>query len=183
MNPILSDIRILKLAEMYERAYEGFVLEMVERHVKDDSLKTRLRALAAPTDGHGERIAAHIERLNRRLGAADSAMLERAALLDVLEVERSARSFYLRFVEEVHDPDVAALFRELAREETNHVRLAEDAVALHDRKAGRIRMGFETERSLRLLDAPPLWEGSSDFGPTRSSRAPGASEAGAESAP
>lgn len=62
MNPILSDIRILKMAEMYERAYEGFVPEMVERHVKDDSLKTRLRALAAPTDGHGERIAARIER-------------------------------------------------------------------------------------------------------------------------
>lgn len=163
MNEILSDIRILKLAEMYERTYEAFVLEMAAKYVQDAKVKESLAKLAGPSDKHGERISAHLERLNGSLGEVDRASLERAALQDILEVERSARAFYLRFVEEVRDPEVAELFRELAREEGGHIRIAEGALALNGRKTGRSKPDTEAERRLRMLDDAPSWEGTSDF--------------------
>lgn len=166
MDATLSDIRILKLAEMYERAYEAFVLEMARTYVHDPEARAKLDALAGPSDKHGERIAAEILRLNASLGPVDQAAVERAALRDVLEVERAARAFYLRFVEEVHDPAVAELFRALAREEGGHVRIAEEAIQLNDRKAGRFRIRPEVERELRLMENAEAAGGASP-GPSR----------------
>lgn len=152
MDPTLSDIRILKLAEMYERAYEAFVLEMAQKYVTDMDIRQKLRKLVDPNDGHGERIAAAIERLNQRVRDIDRASVERAALRDVLHVERSARAFYMKFVEEIHDPGVAVLFRTLAREESEHIRAAEDALAISDRKSGRPHHSEDTDRMLRVME-------------------------------
>lgn len=171
MDPQLSDIRILKLAEMYERAYEAFVIEMAQNYVTDLEIRQKLRKLVDPNDGHGERIAAALVRLNARVAPVDRASLERAALRDVLEVERSARAFYLRYVEEIHDTEAAQLFRQLAREEGEHVRIAEDALAISDRKHARPHLGAGAERALRLLDDSPSWEGTSDLTRTRLSKA------------
>ena len=151
MDHRLGDIRILKLAEMYERAYEAFVLDLASRYVHDTEVVARLRALAGPADDHGARIAAELQRLNGTLGEVDQAALERAALQDVIAVERAAREFYIRFVEEVRDPRVADLFRHLAREEAAHVAIAEGALALSDRKAGRIKIAPETSRFVRMM--------------------------------
>lgn len=148
----LSDIRILKLAEMYERAYEGFVLDLATRYVDEPEIQAKLRALAGPSDDHEARIVAELERLNQEIGPLDRAAIERAALQDVLAVERAAREFYLKFVEEVHDRRVAQLFRSLAREEAAHVLIAEDALAINDRKAGRVKLGPEVARFLRMMD-------------------------------
>lgn len=158
MEHALSDLRILKLAELYESAYETFILEMAEKHVRDEAVRSELHKLAQPSGAHGRRVADAIQRLNARLGPVDRAAVERAALLDVLEVERNARAFYMRYVEEIHDPEVAALFRALAREERWHIRIVEDALALSDRKAGRPHLGDQAERALRLLDVPPALE-------------------------
>lgn len=155
MDPTLSDIGILKLAQMYERAYEEFVLEMAKKYVHDEDVKKRLAKLVGPADRHGERIVAEIERLNTSLGDVDRASLERAALRAVLHVERSARAFYMKFVEEIHDPGVAVLFRTLAREEAEHIRAAEDALAISDKKGSRPRLGEDTERLLRLMEHSP----------------------------
>lgn len=149
---VLSDIRILKLAEMYERSYEDFVLQMAQRHVFDEAIREKLSGVVDPSEAHGERIAAQLTRLNARLGEIDRVHVERAALQDVLEVERSARSFYLQFVEEIRDPEVADLFRALAREEAHHIRLAEDAIQLHDRKFSRSRLSPEATKLLRIVD-------------------------------
>lgn len=151
VNHRLSDIRILKLAEMYEHAYEAFILDMATRYVQDPDVKTKLRTLAGPSDDHEARITGELERLNKDLGTVDRAAIERAALQDVIAVERAAREFYLKFVEEVHDPAVAELFRNLAREEAGHVRIAEAALALSDKKAGRPRLGPDTSRLLRMM--------------------------------
>lgn len=167
---IIGDIRILKLAEMYERAFETFLLEMAKKYVQDPAIRKKLAVLADPKDDHGERIAREIDRLNAELGAPDHASIERAALQDVLEVERAARAFYLRFVEEVRDPKVAELFRQLAREEAGHIRIAEDALALHDRHSGRLQVGDATERMLRLMEDPPSWEGTVDLDRTHLAR-------------
>ncbi len=152
MNPDLSDIRILKLAQMYERAYEAFVREVATEFVGDDAIKAKLGELSGPLDNHRDRIAAHLDRLNRKMGPVDPHVVERAALRDVLDVERAARAFYLRFVEEIHDPHVARLFRDVAREEAMHVRIVEDALALNDKKLARPHVGPGTERMLRLMD-------------------------------
>lgn len=170
MDQTLSDIRILKLAEMYEHAYEAFVLAMAVEHVHDPAIRKKLQAIAGPKDRHGERIADEIKRLNAKLGPTDQVSIERAALQDVLEVERAARAFYLRFVEEIHDPKIAELFRELASEEARHIRIAEDALAMNDRKAGRPHLGNATERMLRLIEDAPSWEGTVDLSRSRDTR-------------
>lgn len=168
MRDELHDVRLLKLAEMYEEAYERFVLHMADHVVRDPDLRTRLRALAAPGDRHHDRIAEHLRRLNARLGPEDQAAVERAALLDVVEVEEAARRFYLEHVDEAHDPEVARLFRELAGEEAEHARLAREALAALERRDGGAAPRWA--RRLRLAgdggeeEDLPLREGVSDFG-------------------
>lgn len=162
VDPRLNDIRILKLAEMYERAYEGFVLEMAERYVWDPDIRGRVARLVAPADRHAERIAAELGRLSALADDADRAAFERAALRDVVEVERSARSFYLRYMDDLEDEGARKLFRELAKEESAHVRIAEDALALDERRR-QASPDAETERMLRLMEETPIWEGTSDI--------------------
>lgn len=120
---------------MYERAFERFVLDISQRYVKDASIREKLAPILEGRDDHEGRIGRELVRLNALLGsAADAASVERAALLDILEVERAARAFYLRALEEVRDGQVIELFRVLAREEAVHAALVEQALALADRK-------------------------------------------------
>lgn len=160
----LDDVRLLKLAEMYENAFERFVLDVSQRYVEDEEVRAKLAALVGPTDAHAERIAAQLDRLNREIGPADRAGVERAALLDILDVERAAHDFYLRSLDKVHDSVVADLFRQLAREEGEHIRIAQDALALADRHRGRTP-GREGEGQPTRIpnNETPLWEGVSDL--------------------
>lgn len=161
MKPELNDLRVLKLAEMYEAAYERFVLEMANRVVKDEEVRRKLLALAS--DDHHDRIVAEIERINATLSPEDQWEAERAALLDVLEVERASRDFFNEHTDAVHDPRVVKLMRRVAREEDAHVRLAEEALAAH--RGGTVRE--DVARKLRLIlteDEVPLREGTSDYG-------------------
>lgn len=136
MSPLLHDIRILKLAELHERAYEAFVLEMASRYVRDPEVQDAVRALVAAGDAHTDRITALLTELSARVPPDDVDDIERAALLDILAVERAAREFYLRHLEEAQDERVSRLFRDLLHEETLHVRAAEGALATHDRRRG-----------------------------------------------
>lgn len=131
MKPALEDLRILLLAQMYERAYESFA-ESVAARMTEPGVRDLLRALAPRTDDHSQRLRALIERTISTLGPADRRAAERAALLAVVEAESDACDFYLQHVDRVHDPAVARLFRELAREETQHVGLAEAALDAHE---------------------------------------------------
>lgn len=164
MKPELNDLRILKLAEMYETAYERFVHEMAERVVKDDKVRERLRVITQ--DGHHERIVAEIDRLNKTLSSEDAHEVERAALLDVLEVERNSRDFFITHIDQLHDPRLVSLFRAIAQDEERHVEEAERALSLHH--GARPRNGAEWSRKLRMIlgeDEVPLREGVSDYGP------------------
>jgi rubrerythrin len=163
MRGELNDLRLLKLAEMYEEAYERFVLEVAGRIVQDEEVRRPLMTLVAPTDQHHERIVAQIERLNARVGPEGQRSVERAAILDVCEVERAAHDFYVRVADQVHDPEVARLFRALAREEAGHMRIAAGALALAERKAAGAPSTFAD--AFRLLgEAMPLREGAIDYG-------------------
>ncbi|HEV8359961.1 MAG TPA: hypothetical protein VGR28_05825 [Candidatus Thermoplasmatota archaeon] len=167
MRPELNDIRLLKLAEMYESAYERFILELAARVVDDPQLRAGLGKLTDPNDRHGERIVAELERLNAKLGPADKPGVVRAALLDVADVERSARDFYARNADRVHDGRVAKLFRELAQEEGRHLHIAEDLLRIAARGvvgAGADLAGMEALRLLTDPDAMLLREGVTDFG-------------------
>jgi rubrerythrin len=170
MRALLNDIRLLKLAELYERAYEEFVLEVAERIVDDEPTRAKLMHLVDPRDHHAERIAAHLARLNGAVSPDEHGDVLRAALMDVCDTERSARRFYLEHADKVHDPQVARLFRELAEEEGRHARLADEALSALERRLGThaskarveaLRLGDELGESL------PSWEGSADLGTTR----------------
>lgn len=151
MRGVLQDIRLLKLAELYERAYEAFVIEMAERVVDDDAARAALMKLVDPADQHGERIAAELERLNASIPPAEHMDVLRAALMDVCDTERAARRFYAEHADKVHDPRVARLFQQLAVEEGRHERIANEALRALERRVGtgtsRVRL-----EDLRLAD-------------------------------
>lgn len=166
MRPELEDLRILRLAQMYEDAYERFVLDVARRHVRDPTVRKRLRRLSSPLDEHEAALAEQAKRILDALGPDDHAELERAMVRDVLEVERAAREFYLSNMDRLHDPQVVALFRALAHEEEAHARIAEEALALADANARRAGLPHaEVSRIRSLLDGPevPLREGAGDL--------------------
>lgn len=168
MRAELHDLRLLKLAAMYEEAYERFVVEVADRVVEDPALRARLSRLVDPRDRHAERIAAATRRLERTLGPADRAGAVRAALMDVCDVERAARDFYRGMADRVHDGEVAGLFRALAGEEDAHLRIAEGVLRDAERQAGAdARHDAAVAEAFRLLGEPPdlpLREGVTDFG-------------------
>lgn len=154
MSQATEDLRILRLAQMYEKAYEAFVAE-VAAGLADDETRRRLAPLLPDKDEHALRISREAERIEGSLGARDEPALVAAALADVVDVERAARELYHRQADRAHDPRVAALFRDLAREESRHLRAAEDALDHHVRRAG-LR---PPEAGQELDEEPlPLWE-------------------------
>lgn len=154
MNPDVQDLRILRLALLYEEAYEPFVRRVAQDLVSDPAVRRRLERLAPPGEAHAGRVRDLLEEVSARLKPGDALAAGRAALQDVVEVERAAREFYLRHLEELHDPSVVALFREMVREEGEHVREAERALEAHDARVRRAGLGPRLRRIHDALDAP-----------------------------
>lgn len=166
MKGDLHDLRILKLAEMYEIAYERFVLDMAFHVVDDERVRTLIDRLAPEGDQHAHDIQQMIAKINARLGPEDRAQLEYAALLDILEVESAAFRFYSASADRVHDPAVSNLLRELAREERAHVALVEEALRVA--QGGAYRISERTTGASAPPLAPlPLREGGTDLDRTR----------------
>lgn len=154
---------MLKLAEFYERSCEAFVRDLARRDVHDPEVLAEVRKLAAKPERHEARVAALLARKRAELNPAQREALERAALLDILEVERTAREFYMRSFERVQDPEVGHLFRDLARAESRHLELAEHALALAEMRHGPPEPRGP-KGALRSLEeeTTPLWEGTSE---------------------
>ena len=159
MKRDVQDLRILRLAQTYEDAFEAFVRQVAEQMGADETVRARLERLAPRADAHGVRLRRLIEKVEARLGPDDAPEAERAAILDVVEVEVAAREFDLRHLEELHDPEAVALFRELLREEGEHVRIAEqvlDALDARHRKASpdpRVRRIHDLVASMQAGEA------------------------------
>lgn len=167
MKSELNDIRLLKLAELYEAAFEQFIVELASRFIDDDAIRARLAALNSPQDRHRERIVSEMERLNAQIDPGDQFDVMRAALLDIRDVETAAREFYMRQADQVHDERVANLFQSLAREEEVHRRIAQETIAMADRRAGRALSGKDLSEELRLLSEPISWALSGGHGEHR----------------
>lgn len=163
LSPHLNDVRILKLAEMYEAAFARLLAEM-SAYTHDDDVRGKFARLFMGTRLRMDRIGMEILRLSAKIGRADDDELERCAIQDVHETERAARAFYLRHVEEVRDPDVADLFRALAHEGRVRVRVAEDALGLHDRRVAARRPGRGSRLRASLVK---LSSGDDGLGDTR----------------
>lgn len=168
----VRDVRLLKLAEMYEVAYERFVLDVASRIVKDPLVRAQLLRLAAGPhagDDHHGRIVLQLERLNATLPEGAQPAIDLAAVQDVLDCERAAREFYLSRIDEASDPAVRALFHDLAKEEARHVAIAEAALDVAQRHARAIAgvEPFSYPSSLAADDENGvlLREGAMDFGP------------------
>lgn len=135
MRPELDDLRVLRLAELHERAYERFMLDVAEG-LPDEKTRERLLHLVHSGE-HGARLAREIARLSARLSPEDKAEAARASLLEVIDVERAALDLYMRHVDAVHDPSVVQLFHDLVREERENVRVAETILDEHHMRARR----------------------------------------------
>lgn len=164
MRREVNDLRILKLAEMYEISYERFVAEVARRIVRDEEVREKLMQFLPDGEDHHARIVQHMTRLNAKLAPEDHAAVEIGALEDVLEVELAARKFYAEHADQLHDPQIVQLFRELASAEEKHVRLARQVLDLALRKAGRImpsasgvhRMGHLDKLTLMMERVPDV---------------------------
>lgn len=132
MKARVEDLRHLKLAELHELAYERFILDVALGTATDPRVRASLLRLVPEDERHHARIAEEMRRIDAALTSGERAEVTRAALLDVVEVERAARDMYLRLADKVHDPRLVALFRTLAKEAEGHVRLALDLVVLAD---------------------------------------------------
>jgi rubrerythrin len=164
MDVHLEDLRILRLARMYEHAYESFVQTVASEHL-DDETRALLAPLAPERDRHEERVQEAIDRIERSMPAGEERALMRSVLLDVVEVERAAREFYLDHLDRVHDKDAVRLFHELAAEEARHVEVAERALDA----LGPVASAREAPDDERV----PAWEGTSDMRARKRRRAGG----------
>lgn len=133
MKPELGDLRVLRLAEIHERAYERFLRDVAER-LDDPQTQSRLTRLA-DSDERAQRIAREIARLVAKLSPEDQGEAARADLLEVIDVEREALDFYVRHVDAVHDPALVQLFHDLARQGRDHVHVAETVLDEHTMRA------------------------------------------------
>lgn len=160
----LEDLRLLRLAELYEVAYEQFLLDVADREVRDPEVRAALLKLAGPDD-HRARIVREMDRIRASLPEQQRAAAVVGTVQDVVDCERAARRFYLERLDAVHDPAVAKLFRDLFQEETRHVAWAEEAFDLA-RQHADVRPDetspLERDENGEIL----LREGVSDFGPT-----------------
>lgn len=160
----INDLRILQMAQMYEEAFERFVQQMAAAAADDPEVKRLLGLLSPPDDPHRARLAAEVRRTRARLGPGHRPALQRAAVSDVVDVEKAAHEFYLGHRGRLHDPALRDLFGMLADEEAEHVRLAQEAL----RRLGDAEPDARAqERRLRFVlgeDDVPLREGVSDYG-------------------
>ncbi|MHB8587048.1 MAG: hypothetical protein ACYDDF_14560 [Thermoplasmatota archaeon] len=159
MIPDVDDLRILRLAAMYEHAFEHFVQDFAAKQV-DPVLRAQLETLAPEIDQHEARIEAAIGGILHRLPGDARDAVVRGGLLDVLEVEQAAKDFYVRRLDRLHDPDIVDLFRSLAREEAKHVKIAEDALRHFD--SAHRKAALSEESRLFVPNDMPLWEGVSE---------------------
>ncbi len=163
----LNDLRILKLAQMHEQAFSRFVGEVATPQIQDESLRDHLAHIAPPTDRTHARLAAEAERLSSSVGANHHANRERALLLDILELAEAEREFYVRHMDELHDPRAVRLFRELVHVQEERVQQARRLLRAADARSSerKRRVGAEsTLGSLLSEDDVPLREGVSDYG-------------------
>jgi len=161
---VATDLRLLKLAELYEDAYERFVRDVARGSIENEAMRSRLLHLAPPEDEHAKRIRAERKRIEASLKPEDGPAVVLGALIDIVEVERAARNFYLSALKEVHDPKLVALFRQLARDEETHTSIAEGV--LHDAEAVLAPAPGVAPDELAILGEEPtlLREGVVDFG-------------------
>jgi hypothetical protein len=185
MRGDLHDLRLLKMAQWQEEAHEGFLVGMTDRYVRDPEVRGKVLALAGPVARHHRRLAEEAGRIAGRLTEEEQAGLARAALLDVRDVEQERREFYLRHADDLRDPALARLFRDLARAEGRHVQVAEEALAMVAARPAGPGTGEDFAPHFQLLqaEAMPLREGVSDFGarhhpPPRRERARGVGKSG-----
>jgi hypothetical protein len=133
---LASDLRLLKLAELYEEAYEGFIVRLATQVVGDRIAREGLSRLVDPSDRHGERIAELLVALSADLRPEDAHHVEAAALEDVIQVEESARDFYQATQAKLHDPRARELFQRLAQEEEGHARIARALLESYRKRHG-----------------------------------------------
>lgn len=131
MKPAVSDLRYLKVAELYERACSRFVRELASQASQDARIQTALSSLAPDLNERAERVATEIARLSAPLRPEDAHETIRAVLLGVIDLERAARRFYILTIDRVHDPSVLQLFRSLASQIDEHEKITERIIGVH----------------------------------------------------
>lgn len=154
-----EDLRILRLAKLYEDAYHAFIRDAL-REQADPGTREKLAALLPPQNKHVDELERQEARLRSQLRDADAPQLAAGVLADIVDVERATREFYFQNADRIHDPALAQLFRELARDGTRQGEIAEAALDDYRRKKGISR----AKASSNGQDVA-LWEGTGDLGP------------------
>ncbi len=128
MHEKLKDLRLLYLAHQLEESFEGLE-RAFERRLPPGPIRESLRPLFAGGPGHA--------RLASALASLDAFVKEREATLStvdlleaLLDCELMAQAFYAGRTDDLSDPALQELFRQLADEEGRHVQAVRNAMAI-----------------------------------------------------
>lgn len=124
----LEDLRLLNVAHHLEEAFEGLEREL-ESHIRSKPVKDALRPLFAGGPGH-HKLEEALQRIQDEVRAEEKRLTERDLIDAIRACEAMAREFYLRRLDDLSDPRLVELFRELAAEEGRHEEAAKAALAL-----------------------------------------------------
>jgi rubrerythrin len=124
----LEDLRLLNVAHHLEEAFEGLEREL-ESHIKSDAVRRALEPLFRGGAGH-QRLEQELARLRAEMQAAEGSLTERDLLEAIRACEAMAHEFYLRRLDDLSDPRLVALFRDLAAEEGRHEEAVKAAMGL-----------------------------------------------------
>lgn len=133
MRASLQDLRFLHMAKNLEEMFEGLE-KAFERHLPAGAVREALRPIFADGPFHRQLKEAYAD-LNAKVEAARASVTPEVLLDAILACEHAARQYYIDNTPRLSDPNLAAIFQGLAKEETRHIGVVEEALRLQ-RNAG-----------------------------------------------
>ena len=126
MGFALQDLRFLHMANQLEEMFEGLE-KAFHRHLPEGAVKQALAPVFAEGPNH-RRLREAYDRLNRQASTAQVASIE--LLEAMLACEEVAHQFYQDNAKNLRDPELAAIFKGLAAEESHHASCVREALRL-----------------------------------------------------
>lgn len=122
---MFNDIRLLRLAihleEMYEK-YEEYLRDLIP----EGKVRAKLAALFLEGPAHERLRRAHAS-VERRVRPAQLSTAE--ILQTLLDAERGSQAFYRDHLDDLSDPTLVDLFKDMAAEEAHHAAAVQEAMS------------------------------------------------------
>lgn len=127
---MLQDLRFLYMAKAIEEMFEGLERGF-QSHLAPGAVRDAVAPIFKDGPSHTKLKQAYTD-LNARIAQAQGAIQPTDLLEAMLACEKTAQKFYEDHAKDLSQPDLADIFLGLAKEEAQHVRAVERALALQN---------------------------------------------------